>query len=38
MTRTGGIAALVSNGMGVYENAYFARRYEIIGNEERMRF
>ncbi len=32
------IVAMVNNVMGVYENAYFARRYGIIGDEEWMRF
>lgn len=34
----GRIAALVNNVMGAYENAYFARRYGIIGDEEWQRF
>lgn len=32
------IGALVNNVIGIYENAYFARRYGIIGDEEWMRF
>jgi hypothetical protein len=32
------VAGLVNNVMGTYENAYFARRYEIIGDEEWLRF
>lgn len=34
----GRIAALVNNVMGVYENAYFAKQYGIIGDEEWLRF
>lgn len=37
-TDQGRITAMVNNVMGVYENAYFARRYGIIGDEEWMRF
>jgi hypothetical protein len=37
-TDAGRIAALVNNVMGIYENAYFARRYGIIGGEEWVRF
>lgn len=32
------IGALVFNVMGIYENAYFARRYGIVGDEEWLRF
>jgi hypothetical protein len=32
------VSGLINNVMGVYENAYFARRYEIIGDEEWLRF
>jgi len=37
-TDQGRIIAMVNNVMGVYENAYFARRYGIIGDEEWLRF
>jgi hypothetical protein len=37
-TGQGRIAALVNNVMGIYENAYFARGYGIIGDEEWVRF
>lgn len=32
------IAALVNNVLGIYENAYYARRYGIVGDEEWLRF
>lgn len=32
------IAAMINNVLGVYENAYFARRYGIVGEEEWLRF
>jgi len=32
------VSALVFNVMGVYENAYFARGYGIVGDEEWLRF
>lgn len=32
------IAAMINNVMGIYENAYFARRYGIVGEEEWLRF
>ncbi len=32
------IAALINNVMGIYENAYFSRRYGIVGDEEWQRF
>lgn len=34
----GRMTALVNNVMGIYENAYFGRRYGIIGDEEWLRF
>jgi hypothetical protein len=37
-TGQGRIAAMINNVLGIYENAYFARRYGIIGEEEWLRF
>lgn len=33
-----GLVVLVNDVMGIYENAYFANRYGIIGDEEWLRF